>query len=127
MSSDLDFLFSNLISDTNDGSIRWSIVGEWLCPPSFDLRYNNPFLKKWTTKKPCEFNSWQNVLIAKVMSDFVFMIKQPDTPSIYSIYLQITADSDAIRLGAVPEDIEYLYNIASEQITTQESALTQFY
>lgn len=55
------------------------------------------------------------------------MIKQPDTPSIYSIYLQITADSDAIRLGAVPEDIEYLYNIASEQITTQESALTQFY
>lgn len=66
MGSDLDFLFSNLISDTNDGSIRWSIVGEWLCPPSFDLRYNNPFLKKWTTKNLVNLTLGRMYLLQKL-------------------------------------------------------------
>lgn len=122
-----DNLIYHLINDTKSGIVHWSRIGDWgEGPCSTDFCSINPVLYKLTCDDAFSYDYWSDMLIANVMTGFVYLQKQPNVPPRYSIYLQTDCHAKIVRLNVSSKDLQPLYETASEQLIINRSEIMEF-
>lgn len=125
---ELDSFLYHLKSDTQASILQWNNIHDsWdddYC--SIDFRMINPSLFSWTDKNPFIYNNWRDVFVANIMTGFVFVTKQIQTPPLYALYLQPDAHSKMHRLSYNSSDIKELYDLIQQQLETTYDEVSDF-